>query len=383
MMRAQDPMVSLFEPSIQHPDSNVSFLSFSALADFDLQQEGLAVHNNTWPGAQNWKMGDLPVYQTMQAPEAFELNDYYSLDSPQSCLAVTPSEHSTPSHLTCDAGSIAPPPQHRASNPIIHDPSVYNDFNGGADDQHIFSSGGCSSLSLNSKASHASFASSASGNSDYLLTPRHSLASNPQCWGSMSLPSGSPSQYPEQWSTTPSVKSGGQQACQSIWPTESMGDMIPLTDYVNYVGEDDGNVQYVPPQLSYRGSVSSRRQSGSLPPISGRNLSSTYDVVQTEGSMRCENGIAASQPSLLPAASIVGNVQGWQSSSPTYPSLLDYEEAANGRGHFGEPIAYPAVPRCAPKAGPSGLASAYLSVPQNMSLRRLVQANGTLVPQHR
>ena len=375
VMRPQDPMVSLFESPIHHPDSSASFLSFSALADFEGSQRDEQPIHNTWPGAQNWQMGDAPAYQRMEALEAFELNDYYSLDSPQSCLAITPSEHSAQSYVTCDAGSIAPA-QPRSSYP---EDTTYGRAIVGHDDQHVFSSGGHSTMSLNSKASHASFASSASGHSEYVLTPRHSIASNPYSWGSMSLPPGSPSQYPEQWTSFPAAKCGMPNSRSSIWSTESAGQAFPLTDYVNFQGENEENTLYFedsPIQpLSYRGSLSSiRRQSGSLPPVSSRDLSATFSNTVLEIETRSESGIATPQQSLLPAASIVGNVQGWQSSSPTYPSLLDYEDAAtsgnfSAHGHFGATIAYPAVPRSA-KAGPSGLGAAYLSVPRGAVAQR-------------
>lgn len=381
VMRAQDPMVSLFDPLIQHPDSNASFLSFSALADCETGYEERPRYfhnNNSWPGAQNWKMGDAPAYQSMEALEATDINDYYSLDSPQSLLATTPNEYPAQSYIGCDAGSIAP--QTFAPEPLLQEHIAYGEPTADHDDRHIFSSGGYSSMSYQSKASHASFATSVSGNSEYLMTPRHSVASNARNWASMSLPSGSPVHYSEQWTPQSMDKSGLHQPRPSFCGSEYAGDELPLADYINYQGEADSGFHagdFHTPQLSYRGSLSSNRQSGSLPPVSSRDLSTTFGVSLNEDAVRSESGMYSPQPALLPPASIVGNVLGWQSSSPTYPSLLDYEEASTGRtnfevnGHFGEPIAYPAVPRSS-NAGHVRAGGGCLSVPQGAGNPRSV-----------
>ena len=390
VQRAQNSLVSLFEPSTQHPDSNkTAFLSFAALADFNSQQRGFHLDtHNTWPGAPNWKMGDAPIYQSRpegeaetNALEAFDLNDYYhyNLDSPQSHFAITPSDRSSTGYILGDAGAIAPAfPSTSYSN--IVDTNGY-EGESASDERNIFSSGACSSNSLNSKTSHASFASSVSAPSEYLLTPRQSTTSNPYSWEDISGAIGvSPaaSQYPSRWSGEPNPKSALCQSRSSVWSSNSAVDSMPLslTDALEGQGQHEeawgGAMSYPSINVSYRRSLSGRHNSASLQPTAafpGRELASTFDMshAYTTAEPFSMQESSSTSPSLLPPASIVGNMPGWESSSPTYPSMVDFQTAALTHADmYGGQCNSTTIA----EAGPSGLAAAYLSVPGGISMRK-------------
>jgi hypothetical protein len=367
VQRAHNSLVSLFEPSTQHPDSNKTcFLSFAALADFNSQQRGSHSNtHNTWPGAPNWKMGDAPIYHSRpegeaetNALEAFDLNDYYhyNLDSPQSHFAITPSDRSSTGYILGDAGAIAP------AFPSTSYPSIVDigyEGESASDERNIFSSGACSSNSLNSKTSHASFASSISTQSEYLLTPRQSTTSNPYSWEDISGTVGvSPatSQYPSRRSGEPNVKSALRQSRSSVWSSSSAVGTMPLslTDALEGQGQEDeawsGETPYPSINGFYRRSLSGRHNSGSLQPtaaFSGRELASTFDMSNAYAPAEpfSVQESSSTSPSLLPPASIVGNMPGWESSSPTYPSMVDFQtpsqeasrcESEHAEGHISD-----------------------------------------------
>jgi len=389
VQRAHNPLVSLFEPSTQHPDSNKTcFLSFAALADFNSQQRGFHSNtHNTWPGAPNWKMGDAPIHHSRpegeaesNALEAFDLNDYYhyNLDSPQSHFAITPSDRSSTGYILGDAGAIAPAFS-STSYPSIVD--IGYDGESASDERNIFSSGACSSNSLNSKTSQASFASSISAQSEYLLTPRQSTTSNPYSWEDVSgAVGGSPatSQYPSRWSGEPNVKSALCQSRASVWSSSSAVNAIPLslTDSLDGHGQEEeawsGAMSYPSINVPYRRSLSGRHNSDSYQPTAafpGRELASTFDMSNTYANAEpfSAEGSSSTSPSLLPPASILGNMPGWESSSPTYPSMVDFQTAAlNHTDMYGGQGSSATIS----EAGPSGLGAAYLSVPGGISMRK-------------
>lgn len=176
---------------------------------------------------------------------------------------------------------------------------------------------------LTNKASNESMLSSASGQSEFILTPRHSMQQSNHGWDDLAvLPhsAGSSIGYVER------VKDSRSGSSSSAW-SGGISLEMEATNYGNMThtqGTFPIGLQAFPavPLADDYPLDGSGMNTGFM----GQNLD--WAIEQHQESSVMEKKKVDENGRLLPAACIVGNVPGWQASSPTYPSLVDFETAS-------------------------------------------------------
>jgi hypothetical protein len=369
---------SPFDPSsvFEHPDSSNPFLSFSALADLDLQHSNSA--HRQWLPSRASKMNDFAAHPAGEQDFA----DCYLLDSPDSSYGGI-SPQSYVSGEISYPGLPFPPTDYStqtgetSGTSYADDSSTNRPSSGRFVERNIFSSGGYSNSSLASKASNESFASSTSGISEYLLTPRHSVSSQPYAWDDLATISGSTNfACPLDWEPKSSDQfddsiTGNKRLSFStlIGQAGHAESIMPLLD-----DEQDYVQTEVAAKSADEDSLGTGRNPSSAPPFAGRDLSFAFNRQQQ--SLDESIAIPVQSPkdaSLLPPACIVGNVPGWQHSSPTYPSLLDFEDASSqGDMQFfrTEPVLNSSNIGYSATAGPAHMSRSFLTVPRATSMQK-------------
>lgn len=281
---------TLFDPS-SPSGSSTSYLSFSSLADLE--------NNNK---TQRWNMEYHPVNmeQTDFSDLIFGNTSPLTYSSDQTDNGQSPWALSPVSSYASGKGSVTNlslPPSTFSDNVLFPELSLLDDTY-----DYIPPTLARNPLLAN-KASFESIASS-SGTSEHLITPRQSMNNMVHAWDDMATLTGSTS-----YGYTEVVKEQRSQSSGSIWSAGSLvedGTFARMQAGQEAVVSFDTNI-FTPP----------------APSFVGQNLDWVFDQHQE---VVVEKKKAEGQ--LLPAACIVGNVHGWQSSSPTYPSFLDFENAA-------------------------------------------------------
>lgn len=303
---------------LQYQKQEPVFLSFSSLSE-----------NYSGSMTLSWTGQTLPPPPPMDSnvpewyPESFDVSEHFSLDSPtlsEEALTVTPPEYSSnsfvslePVHGGLDA-SLAPP-----ASPSVWDLTepLLSSSPGGGD---CFPPPMTPPPGLHSKASFESFFSCSSGFSEYLATPK--------------------------LNSTPLVNNGQQQQQQlwgeqSLYPSISVAESSPLFPTGLTPSKTPLLCQGIvlpstpcPPrnkkvaQLGKLGLGHRQVSPSSQRPFQARQLSETFDQIAPPCSESSSHALPLAPSHLLPPPHIVGNIQGWQSSSPTCSSLLDFNVVA-------------------------------------------------------
>lgn len=176
--------------------------------------------------------------------------------------------------------------------------------------------------SLVNKASNESMMSSASGTSDFLLTPRHSMHPMPHGWDDLAvlpMSSGSSVGYVER------IKDSRSGSSSSAWSGGISLDM-EANNYVD-MNQRQGTFPIAVQQFN---ALPMGDGFGLAAPsvmgFTGQNLD--WAIEQHSDTATMEKKEYSGNGQLLPPACIVGNVPGWQASSPTYPSLIEFDNAS-------------------------------------------------------